>query len=144
MEHKPLEELERIAKVSTSTAQPKMSRRERLERWAAVLEQHGNRRLKSLMRVEFLTEEERRPLRDDNTPLSIALADPVLREQGLGSDCYGDAVGFFELNRDEAHYLLCDCHYHGSMTASDVAGRVQCVARRFSVREFWGRVWGAA
>jgi hypothetical protein len=142
MQHKTLDEVGQIAKISPEMPRP-MSRRERLERWATVLERLDRKPLKSLMRVEFLTEDERSLLRDDNTPLSIAYGDPVLREDGLASDRYGDNLAFFELTRDEAHYLVCDCHYHGSMTASEVAGRVRSVARRFSVREFWSRAFSA-
>jgi len=142
MQHKSLDEVGQIAKVSPiGIAQKKMSRRERLERWATALERLERKPLKSLMRIEFMTEEERCLLREENTPLSVAYEDPILREEGLASDRYGDSITFFELTREEAHYLVCDCHYHGSMTAAEVAGRVRSVARRFSVREFWSRAF---
>jgi len=144
MQHRTLSEVGQIAKVGPLETVPrKMTRREKLERWATALDQLDRKPLKSLMRIEFLTEEERCLLREENTPLSIAYGDPILRDEGLASDRYGDSVAFFELTRDEAHYLVCDCHYHGSMTAAEVAGRVRSVARRFSVREFWSRAFAA-
>jgi len=145
MEHRTLEEIKRVAEVSPSDpAQRTMSRRERLERWATVLERLEGKHLTALRRVEFLPEEERLLLRADNSPISLAQQDPVLSGEGLASDRLGDAITFFELTQQEAHYLLCDCHYYGSMNASSVASRVRSIARRNVVREFWDRAFGNA
>jgi len=64
-------------------------------------------------------------LRGDDTPLALAYADPILREQGLTGDRLGDIMSFFELSHRDAHYLLCDCHFHGTMTSRSVAARVR-------------------
>src|SRR5437879_6034737 len=109
MQHRTLDEVGQIAKVSPVGIEKRMSRRERLERWATALERLDRKQLKSLMRIEFMTEEERCLLREENTPLTIAYEDPILREEGLASDRYGDSINFFELTREEAHYLVCDC-----------------------------------
>jgi hypothetical protein len=145
MEHRTLSEIKHVAQV-TRLRTERLSRRERLERWAAALERDTGRQLKPLMRVEFLPKHEREFLRRDDSPLAVAYADPVLREEGLMSDYLGEAVTFFELSDSEAHYLLCDCHYHGGvmMTPGTVAKRVRGVASRVTLRELWQRMCRAA
>jgi hypothetical protein len=143
MEHKPLSEIQTVAYVTRGWgAAKKMSRRERLERWAMLLEQEPSRTLKPLVRVEFLPRREREMLRRDESPLTVAYADPVLRHEGLDSDCLGAAMDFFDLSDREAHYLLCDCHYHGGMTMTPdtVSKRIQGIASRLTMREVWTRV----
>jgi hypothetical protein len=142
MEHKPLSEIQHVAYVTRGWgAAKKMSRRERLERWAMLLEQDSSRGLKPLVRVEFLPKREREMLRRDDSPLTVAFSDPILRHEGLRSDCLGAAMDFFDLSDREAHYLLCDCHYHGGMTMTPdtVAKRIQGIASRVTWREMWDR-----
>lgn len=105
-----------------------MSRRERLYRWADVLEKHGGP-LSALRRIEYLTPDELRAYRAPNTPLTIAFNDPVLRNEGLAGDSLGDAMDFFEMTREEAHQLLCDCHYYGAMTGEGLAKHIRAHAR---------------
>lgn len=130
MEYKILDDIRRMADIfpHRNAGRP-LSRAERLERWATVLERLGDRPLRALMRVEFLPPDERRSLRDSDTPLTVAHRDPVLRADGLAGDRFGDAVAYFGLKEHEAHYLVCDCHYRGSMTATGVAARVRTIAR---------------
>ncbi|MBX6424432.1 MAG: hypothetical protein IRZ09_00685 [Variibacter sp.] len=140
MKHRPLDEIKNEANVTTlAPYAPKSARtlrRERLERFATVLERHeGPVRL--LSRIEYLPESERMRLRSDDSPLAIAYRDPVLREDGLASDRLGDAMTFFDLTLGEAHHLLCDCHYTGAVTPRIVAARARSLAQRMS----WGEVW---
>lgn len=114
-----------------------MSRRERLLRWADLLEKHRES-LNALREIEYLSPEDRRAYRGFNTPLTIAYNDPVLREAGLSDDRLGAAMDFFEMTDDDAHRLLCDCHYMGSMTGSGLANRI----RHFA--EHGGGVWSWA
>jgi hypothetical protein len=135
MKHWTLDEttaVEPIADESTTT----LTRRERLERWAEALERHQGR-VMALFRLEYLPPEQRMLARGDDTPLAVAFADPVLRASGLASDRYGDAIAFFELSDSEAHRLLCDCHYHGRMSAEGVAARLRAVARRPTLAGLW-------
>lgn len=141
MKHTSLDEIRRVADTFPAES-GKMDRRARLERWATVLERHKGP-VKPLYRIEYLAPQERALLRGDDTPLSIAYADPVLRAEGLASDRLGDAKAFFELSEHEAHHLLCDCHYGGTMTADGVASRIRAVANRMSVRELWDRACDA-
>ena len=144
MEHKTLSEIKDVAYVVRDWGvAKKMSRRERLERWAALLERDPARPLKPLLRVEFMPKRERLQMRRDDSPLAVAFADPVLRREGLGSDVLGAAMTFFDLSDRDAHYLLCDCYYHGGimMTPETVAVRLRGIASRLTLREIWTRVW---
>jgi hypothetical protein len=140
MEHRTLDEIKPLAEVTPfQTTSSKMSRRERLERWATVLERHEGT-LVPLNRIEYLPERERVLLRGTGTPLTVAYQDPILREEGLASDRLGDATAFFDLTKGQAHCLLCDCNYYGTMTAEGVATRVRSIANRVTLREFWNRI----
>lgn len=142
MKHQRFDEIIGRAKVLPAQG-VQMSRRARLRRWAELLTQVGERPLTALRWVEFYAESERALLRDDDTPLSIAYADPVLRAAGLGDDTLGEAARFFGLSHLEAHFLLCDCHYRGEMTGKRVAGRVRTATLPSPVRQFWIRLQAA-
>lgn len=116
----------------------RMSRRERLERWADALATHGGQ-LNALRQIEYLRPAERRAYRGENTPLTVAFSDPVLREEGLKGETLGEAMDFFELNEIDAHTLFCDCHYHGTMTGSGLSARLRSYVRRSAVNRvgFW-------
>jgi hypothetical protein len=127
MKHQPIHEIDALADIAQVEV-PILSRRDRLQRWADLLSRNPHRQLEALSRVEFCAVRERALLRGENTPISVAAADPVLGEAGLHGDTLGDAQAFFELSAAEAHYLLCDCHYVGRMNAGDVAHRIRAVA----------------
>jgi hypothetical protein len=123
MKHQSIAELTNIADVQpTRTA---MSRCDRLERWAECLEREPQRQLRSLEGIEYGTEAQRRAARDNNSPLTVAFADPVLREEGLKSDRLGDALDFFEMSHNEAHRVLCSCMHGRTMQSGEVARRVR-------------------
>ena len=125
MKHQSIAELTTIADVQpTKTV---MSRCDRLERWAECLEREPQRRLRSLEGIEYGPEAQRRAARENNSPLSVAFADPVLREEGLKGDKLGDALDFFEMSQSEAHRVLCSCMHGNTMQAGDVAKRVRDV-----------------
>lgn len=109
----------------------RMSRHERLERWADALAAHGGA-LNALRRIEYLRPAERRAYHGENSPLTIAYRDPILRAEGLKSETLGDVMDFFELNEIDVHGLLCDCHYHGTMTGAGLAARLRGYVRRRS------------
>lgn len=137
MKHQPIENMGAEAALTLVEA-PILSRRERLERWAELLERDPHRRLKALWRVEYVAEPDRALIRGDDTPISVAFADPVLRGAGLDGDTLGDARQFFELSADEAHHLLCDCHYLGQMDGETVARRVRTAARPSLAQRLFG------
>ncbi|HEX5452642.1 MAG TPA: hypothetical protein VFX06_02520 [Stellaceae bacterium] len=107
-----------------------MSRNERLERWATLLEHSETAHLTPFRDVEFMTEAARGSLQVAHSPLEVASSDPVLRRAGLESDRFGDGSAFFGLSRYQAHRILCSCGYFGRMRAVEVARRVRGLARR--------------
>jgi len=147
MKHQSPQELAAAATTFSVPPQPRLSRRERVERWAELLERHDGG-LNALRRVEYLSPEERKAYRGVNTPLTVAFDDPILREEGLKSDRLGDTMDFFELNDHEAHLLLCDCRYQGSMTGPLVARRLrqhmERKERRSRLMNMVGRFFGLA
>jgi hypothetical protein len=108
-----------------------MSRRERLERWAELLEKKAGY-VSALEGTEFQRRAVRMAMRAGGSPLALALEDPVLRAQGLKDDTYGEARRFFELSDSEAHYILCHCHYGeaSAVSARMVGARVRRVAEQ--------------
>lgn len=125
MKHQSPEQLREAAAIVAAHPLTQMTRRERIDRWADLLDQHAGH-MEALYRIEYLSDEERRAYRGgDSTPLAIAFRDPVLRAGGLGGDTLGDAMDYFEMTDDDAHRLLCDCHYAGSLTGHNLAGRLR-------------------
>lgn len=127
MEHKPVETLRGVAEVR-EFKQGFLSRKERLERWAELLERQPKRRLRSLGEIEFTPEEKRPELRSDESPITVAYEDPVLRADGLKGDRLGDAMEYFDLSERSAHRLLCSCMNGWSMEAGVTARKVRRIA----------------
>jgi len=144
MLHKSLDEIGQVAEVQSDLAlRPRMSRRERLERWAEVLERQQGRRLRSLYETEYVVNRlEHDAMRTDNSPLTVAFEDPVLRAEGLAGDTLGDAMKFFELSRWEAHRIVCYC-YHGLTLSAKEAARAVRGATRHERHVFGHRDGGA-
>jgi hypothetical protein len=136
MEYKTLGQLAGEAEISIEPvlARSPMTKRERLERWAMLLERAPERQLSSVEEIEYGTTSQQQAKRADNSALSVAFADPVLRAQGLTSDRVGTAADFFELSHWEIHQLVCSCHYGRTMSAGTAAMRVRAVARRAEPR----------
>jgi hypothetical protein len=128
MEHRAQHEIDHVAeRIDSVEVFRPLSRQERLGRWAKLLDGH-NRPIRPLDRTEYLPEHERALVRGDESAVAVAYGDPVFRAAGLKGDRYGDAKTFFELTDQQAHYLLCDCHYHGQISANIVAARLRTVA----------------
>jgi uncharacterized protein (DUF1786 family) len=127
MKYQSLEEIALDADVHLGLG---MSRRERLERWAELLERQPNRRLSTIEGTEFGDRREREAKRADNSPLTVAFEDPVLRAEGLRSDRVGDAIEFFDLWQDQVHYLVCYCHHGRTVSSDTVAARVRMMTRQ--------------
>jgi hypothetical protein len=127
MKYKNLEQISREADVHPAAP---MSRRERFERWAELLAHQPDRRLSTIEGTEFGFREARRAKRADDSPLTVAFQDPVLRAEGLRGDRVGDALDFFEISEGDVHYLVCYCHYGQAVSAGAVAARLRIMARR--------------
>jgi len=121
MEHKHLDQLRSVADI-----QPRpLSRQQRLERWIDLLERDPMRCLNTLGEIEYKPPAERARIREDNSPLSVAYEDPILRADGLESDRLGDAMRYFALSDGQAHYALCSCLSGGTMEAATCAKRLR-------------------
>ena len=128
MEHKPLYELETIADVKRAET-VFLTREQRLERWIEALEAQPERLLRPLYEIEYSPLDERRECRADNSPLTVAHEDPVLRAQGLQSDRLGDCMDFLNLTEHQMHYAFCSCHVSTSFKAKQAANRLRHLSR---------------
>ena len=131
-----LDRLAALAAVTDARALP-VTRSQRLRRWRDLLAQEGDRPLRPLLHLEFRDPDDRAQCRADNSPLALALADPVLRAAGLAGDTVGQAEVFFGLSARQTHYVLCDCHYLGSMGAERVARRIDVLAQSNPLTKAW-------
>jgi hypothetical protein len=125
MEHKPRIDLQAVADLSPVESRAPMSREERLARWVEALERDPKRILRPLHEIEFKQPHERRAIRADNSPLTVAYEDPVLRAEGLASDRLGAAIDFFQLSEHDAHIAFCSCHLGSKFEASHAAKRIK-------------------
>lgn len=131
MKHRTLEDL--LVEADVARATP-MTRQEKLIRWADLLARLGTRAVPTLVSVEYMPKWERLGLRKDNSAISVAFADPVLRNAGLRDDTYGAALEFFELSHGQLHRLTCRCHFGPSAPADRVARRVREMSDSLSIR----------
>src|SRR3954462_2873477 len=81
-----------------------MTRVERLERWADPLDHEPDRVLTSIEEIEWKPEAERGDMHAESSALTVAFEARLLRAEGLASARLGDAVTFFRLTDDEAHF----------------------------------------
>ncbi|TGS10203.1 hypothetical protein EN852_027515 [Mesorhizobium sp. M2E.F.Ca.ET.209.01.1.1] len=123
MKYQTLEELNAVAEVEPSF--PAMTRTQRLEHWAMLLERNPERCIVAFPGTEYMTLDVRHKGQCVGSALSIAFADPVLRAQGLKDDTYGEAKRFFELAEWQLHAIVCHCHVGATMKAGWAAVQVR-------------------
>ena len=105
MEHRTSADLRGFAEVIHPQ---KLSKKELLERWALALKQRKGARLNTLRETEYKPVKERLALRQDNSPLTVAFEDPVLRSAGLTNDTFGEVARFFGLSHWQLHEVVCN------------------------------------
>ena len=127
MKHQTLEQLQVVAEVDQGYSRQTMSRSQRLERWAQLLERDPDRRLSTLHQTEYQPANARAIMRGDDTPISIAFHDLVLRGAGLKGDSYGEAKRFFELTDGQLHEVICYCHFGATVSAATAARHIRGV-----------------
>lgn len=125
MKHHTLNQLQTIAEVEPLSIYPIMTRQQRIERWAELLEDNPERRLGALAGTEHLKGEARDAARGEGSPITVAFEDPILRALGLKDDTYGEAKRFFELTDWELHDVVCSCHVGTTMRGQWAAARVR-------------------
>ena len=136
MKHLSPDDIERSAEAIPSGV---VTRAEQLERWANLLEQYVGQ-IHALNGIEYLRCKERRELKGDHAPMTIAFADPILRGQGLSGDTLGEAMDFFGLSNQAVHELFCDCHHRRTMTGSGLAESLREIARPPETIGLWQRL----
>jgi hypothetical protein len=125
MKHHALEQLQILAEVDQDYPRQAMSRSERLERWVELLERNPDRRLATLHQTEYQPARERAAIRSEESPISVAFADPVFRAAGLNNDSYGEAKRFFELTDHQLHEVICYCHFGETLSAATAARHIR-------------------
>jgi hypothetical protein len=126
MQHRSVE---RIAGEADVLPLASLSPRERLERWAEVLERHPAR-LRAIPDVEHGGRREREARHVDQSPLTVAYADPVLRAAGLGGDTIGAAAAFFGLSQAQLHHLVCGCRHGPTLEPQVTAAELRALTQR--------------
>jgi hypothetical protein len=122
MKHQTREQLQKVAEIHLEEAQPAaMTRSERLQRWAELLEQNPDRQLGTFAGTEYQPTETRLMMRSAGSAITVAFEDAVLRAEGLENDTYGEAKRFFELSDWQLHDIVCYCHFGETMKASTAA-----------------------
>ena len=137
MRHQTLDQLHAVAGVQQNPIALEMTRTQRLERWAGLLERQPNRILAALAGTEYHSVPERDVIRGDASPISVAFEDPILRALGLKDDTYGEAKRFFELTDHQLHRVVCHCHVGATMQSNRAA---QCVRAAIEGRGFLARL----
>ncbi len=127
MKHHAIDELQIVAEVKQDFPRRALTRSERLERWAELLERNPQRRLSTLHETEYQPARVRATMRGDGTPISVAFEDPVLRTAGLENDSYGEAKRFFELSDEQLHKVICYCHFGATVSASTAARHIRAM-----------------
>lgn len=129
MKHQTFEQLKSIGAIETDFPRASLSRTERLERWAELLEQISHHRLSTLRETEYQHAASRNAMRENSTPISVAFRDGMLRDAGLQNDTYGEAKRFFEISDNQLHGIVCYCHFGNSVSGADAASRVRSLLR---------------
>jgi hypothetical protein len=127
MEHRTSAEFKGYATVIRPQ---ELSKKELLERWALALEKRQDSHLCTLRETEHKPPKEQATLREENSPLTVAFEDPVLRSAGLASDQFGEVARFFELSPWLLHDVVCSCHFGETVAAEVVAARVRHLSAR--------------
>src|SRR5262245_6904400 len=96
MKHQTIDKIRSIGAVRPDVFTA--SRRERLERWAQLLERNPEQRLSTLQETEHQAQGERILMRHPDSPIAVAYADPYFRALGMKDDTYGAAKSFFGLS----------------------------------------------
>jgi hypothetical protein len=129
MKHRTSAELKDFADVIDPQ---NLSKEKLLERWALALEKREGARLNTLREIEYKSKKQQSALRAEDSPLTVAFEDPVLRSAGLKNDTLGEAARFFGLSHWRLHEAVCGCLFGETVDAEVVAARVRRLSGRTS------------
>jgi hypothetical protein len=127
MKHRTSAELKDFADVIDPQ---NLSKEKLLERWALALEKREGARLNTLREIEYKSKKQQSALRAEDSPLTVAFEDPVLRSAGLKNDTLGEAARFFGLSHWRLHEAVCGCLFGETVDAEVVAARVRRLSGR--------------
>jgi hypothetical protein len=138
MKHHSIEQLQAFADIQPLSPYLPMTRTERLERWAQLLEDQPERRLGTLSGTEYAPRAERLAMRVSGSPITVAFEDPAFRAAGLEDDSYGAAKRFFELSDRQLHNIVCYCHFGDAVRGASAARRVRAAISMWTrIRAFF-------
>jgi hypothetical protein len=139
MKHHEFDQLQNLARINQDYPHHVMPRDKRLQRWAELLEADPQRLISTLHETEYQPHSVRAALHCDNSAISVAFNDPVLRAAGMKNDTYGEAKRFFELSDRQLHRIVCYCHFGATVSAETTARyiRAKHVDRRDGI---WARL----
>lgn len=130
MDRMTLDQLSSKANVSPDLPDSGLlSQQQRLQRWSEVLAREPAKLLSTFPQTEYMSAEIRDSMRCAGSALSVAFADPILRDAGLTDDTYGTAKKFFGLEDRQMHWILCYCHHGVAVRAGDLASVLRSVMR---------------
>lgn len=108
--------------AALEVAAPTMTRNDKLERWASVVEKYQHY-LIQFDRLEHRTPVERERCSQPGSALDLASQDPVLKDAGLTGGTVGEVKKFFELSDQQIHEFSCNCD--GSHSSQVVSSRIR-------------------
>lgn len=118
----------------------RLSAEDRLRRWIELLREQPFRYVNTLRQTEYRSRLSRDAMRDDNSAITVAFEDPVLRRDGLHGDSYGDARHFFGLSDMQLHRVVCFCHNGFSVPSGVVARQLQSYLPKQKASGFFTRL----
>lgn len=116
-----MQEIDLEEQVTTAV---KLTRKEKLIRWAELARNHTNAFALVHLLEHWRDEKLNHPL--PNTPMDLAASDPVFQAAGLQRSSAAATVNFFELKQNELHAFSCDCG--GAISNTDMANRIEHLA----------------
>ena len=125
MKHHEFDHLQTLARINQYYPLQTMPREKRIQRWAELLEADPQRLLSTLHETEYQPHAVRAALHCDNSAISVAFNDPVLRAAGMKNDTYGEAKRFFELSDRQLHKIVCYCHFGATVSAATTASYIR-------------------
>jgi len=127
MKHLSLDQVHVVA-----VSPPRMSRREKMLRWADLVRHHRGDTLVLFHQLEYMDQYQLarvniHGVRYDSA-FTLATKDPVFNEQGLSSSAnIVEIMSFFELSKVDMHEFGCDCG--GAISPDNMANRIEHSAR---------------
>lgn len=122
--HRPLSHAE-VEALNTASPVVTMTRAEKLERWAMLLEKCTG--IVMAHNLEFLSQNMRDAASWGASPMGVAAADPVFQDAGLKGETIKDVKDFFEISDEDVHAFSCNCG--GVQTGAQMAGRIRAIAK---------------